>query len=444
MKAKTTPKSPDLFRSRLDQMIDMKHPLCALALKLDWERLDNELSGYYSPDWGAPAKPTRLMVALHYLKHAFDESDEGVVYRFVENPYWQYFCGFEYFQHRFPIDPSSMTRWRSRIGEDGVEKLLASLISLAKQSCALNQADVKRVVMDTTVQEKAIAHPTDARLLQKARQLLVQAAKKRGIKLRQSYEITGKKALVKHGRFAHAKQYKKARKVQRKLKTYLGRVIRDIERKAPVIDEALATQLSLSKRILSRQKDDKNKLYSLHAPEVVCIAKGKARKRYEFGSKVSVVTTAKSNWVVGIRSLDGNPYDGHTLDESLKQVERITDITPEQALVDRGFRGHGYAGDCQITIVNERLFKKASYWLKKQFRRRSAIEPVIGHLKQEHRMSRNYLKGSEGDKINALLCGCGFNFRKLLRAFLRQIWGWYFKQILVIFRPEQPQTSFSL
>lgn len=407
----------DLFRSRIDQMVDRHHPLYRLANQIDWAVFDRKFGSLYA-EKGRPAKSTRLLVGLHYLKHAFDESDESVVARLLENPYWQYFCGFEYFIHRLPIDPSSMTRWRKRIGPKEMELLLSETLETAKRGGNLAERHMERVNVDTTVQEKAIAYPTDAKLYHKARVLLVKAAKDRDIALRQSYLRLGKRALIMSGRYAHARQMRRAKREQKKLKNFLGRVYRDILRKCPQPDAQLAELLHNARRILTQQRHDKNKLYSLHAPEVECIAKGKAHKKYEFGCKVSVVTTSKDNWIVGVEALHNNPFDGHTLKGALKQVKRLVGWEPQNAYCDKGYKGNPkQLGDTSIHLATRRKSSmKPSEW--RWFKRRSAIEPVIGHMKDDHRMDRNYLKGTDGDKMNAILAACGFNLRKLLRAFI--------------------------
>lgn len=419
MQAKKRTLSPeDLFRSRLDQLLDNKHPLFKLANSINWEYFENEFGPFYVENKGRPGKPIRLLVGLHYLKYTYNESDESVVERFLENPYWQYFCGFEYFQHEFPLDPTSLVKWRNRIGEDGMEKLFYQTLSTAQQLGLLKRRHLQKVNIDTTVQEKAIAFPTDARLYYKMREKLVTEAKKRGIDLRQNYRRLGRKALVKQGRYSHAQQMKRARKETKKLKTYLGRVIRDIRRKLVETDAGFEDLLYLSERLLAQKRDDKNKLYSIHAPEVECIAKGKIHKRYEFGCKVSVATTSRDNWFVGIQAHHGNPYDGHTLGDVLKQVEQLTGWQVKDAYCDRGYRGYKYEGDTKIHIAGQRNRGRPKTRTQlKWLRRRNAIEPKIGHLKSENRMNRNYLKGINGDRINAYLSGCGANLRKLLVAF---------------------------
>lgn len=423
MRPKKRHSEPELFQARLDQILNIKHPLFILANQIDWSYFETEFGVFYSEERGRSGKPIRLMIGLQYLKYTFNESDESVVARFLENPYWQYFCGFDYFQHDFPLDSSSLTRWRKRVGETGIEKLLQELVETAKRTGHLKRSDVNQVNADTTVQEKAIAFPTDARLYHKMREALVKEAEARGIKLRQSYRRLSKKALSRQSGYARARQYKRARKMTRKLKTYLGRVYRDIQRKVEEPDKQLEALLARADKLLYQKRNDKNKLYSVHAPEVECISKGKAHKRYEFGCKVSMVTSSKNNWILGIKAIHGNPYDGHTLEDALSQMTRLVGWQPKQVNVDLGYRGHNYQGTAKIQTVNFRTMKKMTRSARKWLKRRAAIEPIFGHLKSDNRMDRNHLKGTDGDEINALLSACGFNLRKLLRAFL----FWLFK-----------------
>jgi len=420
MKPKATPIDQfELFQSHLKQILNLDHELCQLAHAIDWERFDRALADCYSQDMGRPGKATRLMVGLHYLKHAFDESDESVVARWVENPYWQYFCGFEYMQHACPIHPTSMVKWRQRVGAERLEVMLTETIRLALATRQVTSQQLGKVTVDTTVQEKAVAFPTDARLYAKMLLRLVNLSKRRGLVLRQTYIRKAPQALRQQGRYAHARQFKRARRCTRHLKTWLGRVVRDIRRRAPEIDDQLETFLTRADRLLAQRIDSKNKLYSIDAPEVACISKGKAHKRYEFGCKVSVALTNQRNWVVGVQALRGNPYDGHTLAGALQQVGRITARPVKEAFVDRGYRGHGYQGAAQVHITGIGGKGQVGRALRKRKKRRAAVEPKIGHLKSDHRMDRNYLKGHEGDRINALLAGIGANLRKLLAAFWR-------------------------
>lgn len=439
MQPKSRTPQCELFGARLSELLNPEHPLYVLAERIDWSQFDAAIDACYAEELGRPGVNTRLMIGLLYLKHAFDESDESVVARWVENPYWQFFCGLNYMQHELPIDPSSLSRWRKRVGAERLEKLLEATIHTALAMRALRPQELTKVNVDTTVQEKAIAFPTDARLYHKMRVALVRRARSLGIALRQNYRFKGKKLLAKQGRYAHARQMKRAAKMTRQLKTILGRVLRDIQRKAgkipgQIADEPLRELVTLAERLLEQTRTSKNKLYSVHAPEVECIAKGKAHKRYEFGCKASVATTSKSNWVVGTHALDGNPYDGHTLPGAIAQVERLTGQTPQDVMVDQGYRGHGYEGSAIVHVVRS-IPKRALRALRRMLKRRSAIEPTIGHLKNGNRMGRNYLAGQEGDRINALLAAAGYNLRKLLRwiVFAPIFWlmGWL-KAVLAI------------
>jgi IS5 family transposase len=429
MRPKPADRQNLLFSAHLEQILDHNHPLFKLANAIDWSEFEQAFGKLYDPGQGRPAKPIRLMVGLHYLKHAFDLSDEDVVSRWIENPYWQYFCGCTHFEHELPIDPSLMTKWRKKIKAGGMEKLLEVTVKTGLKTGTLKRSELKRLSVDTTVQEKAVSFPTDARLYQRMREKLVNKAAEHGIRLRQSYVRKGKQSLVMHGRYAHARQYKRARKQLKRLKTYLGRVTRDIERKIAFREDVgkdFEKLLSLSHRLLSQQRHDKNKLYSIHAPEVVCISKGKSHKRYEFGCKVGMVTTMNSPFVVGIQAFEGNPFDGHTLGASIEQTERLGSFKAEHVYVDRGYRGHDYKGSAVVHIV-KLGWRKLPWSLRRWLRRRSVVEAVIGHSKNECRLGRNYLLGIEGDKINALLCGCGYNIRRLLRFIV----FWLYKILFV-------------
>ena len=414
MKPKSRPRDAfELFQAHFDQLLNPNHELILLANQIDWLGLDAAFVDCYQPDIGAPAKAIRLMVGLQYLKYTFSESDESVVDRWIENPYWQYFCGYTHMQHECPIHPTSMTKWRNRVGAERLEKLLTETVALAVREKHLPKRDLARVTVDTTVQEKNITHPTDAKLLYKSIVKLVAAAKDRDISLRQSYIRVGKKAAAMAGRYAHARQFKRMRRRVSKLRTYVGRLIRDIRRKATDIDENLAILLERTDRIRRQRTSDKKKLYSLHEPEVQCISKGKAHKRYEFGQKISVATTNRSNWFVAASLMKDNPYDGHTLSETLETVERVTGVPVTDAYVDRGYRGHGHLGETAVHIAGQRK-KNTSRAEQKRRRRRSAIEPKIGHLKSDHRMRRCFLARLHGDAINAVLSAAGSNLRKLL------------------------------
>jgi IS5 family transposase len=416
----------DLFRPRLVDLIDMRHELVKLAGLIDWEFFDREWSGFFPSTTGRPATSPRLVAGLLYLQHAFRLSDEAVVARWVENPYYQHFTGETFFQHHPPIDPTSLIRWRKRIGEEGVEWLLTKTIEAGRTSGAVEASSLDEVAVDTTVMEKAIAHPTDSRLYERARAQLVDLAREAGLELRQSYARLAPRLAAQVGRYAHAKQFKRMRKALRTLKGYTGRVLRDLRRQlgeipAGPLRERVLDKLVLVSRLLRQQPKGGGKIYSLHEPEVDCISKGKARVRYEFGTKISVATTLNGGLIVGMRSLPGNPYDGHTLAEALEQVAILTNHPPKRVVVDRGYKGHGVTA-AQVLISGTR--RGLTPALAKLLRRRSSIEPEIGHMKTDGRLSRCFLRGTIGDAIFAVLCGCGHNIRKILahlRAWLAQI-----------------------
>ena len=400
----------DLFRLELVNLIDPRHELVRLGQLIDWQAFESQWGPQFASTTGRPALPTRLMAALLYLKHAYALSDEDLVECWCENPYWQHFSGQRYFQFELPCDPSSLTRWRARIGEEGCEWLLAQSIAAAAKAGVLKRTSLATVVIDTTVQDKAIAHPTDSRLLNRAREQLVKAAQADGIALRQSYARVGKQTEVQAGRYAHAKQFRRMRGQVKKLRTLLGRVIRDVQRKSGEMSLALQAKLATAQRLHAQRRDSKNKLYALHAPEVECIAKGKARTPYEFGVKVSLAVTAKEGVVVGMRSMPGNPYDGHTAAEQIEQVEILTGQRPRTVLADRGYKGAQIPG-CRLLLAHTR---KLPDKLKRLLKRRNAIEPTIGHMKNDGLLRRNWLKGSLGDAMHALLCGAGHNLRLIL------------------------------
>ena len=414
----------DLFRSRLDQIIDLKHALVLLSEKIDWSSLDEQVGIFYK-EKGRPAIPSRLLIGLHLLKEMYNLSDETVCERWIENPYYQYFCGETYFQYQLKMDRSSMTRWRKRVSPSLIEKLLQESLRVAREEKALKPIHCKRVVADTTVQPKAIAFPRDARTQYIAIKHLVKLAKAQGIELRQSYLRVCKRALTKSGRYRHAKQLKRAKREEAFIRVRLSRLIRDIERKIKGgfdLEQILSEPLLKAKQVRDQVQKRKNKLYAWHAPEVVCISKGKAGKAYEFGSKVSVTTNINKapggHFVFHIDALEGNPYDGHTLDSALEKTEENTGTNVERVYVDRGYQGHR----CEDYSVYRSGQKRGVVGsIKKELKRRPVVEPVIGHLKSEGRLDRNYLYGRVGDQMNAGLVAVGHNFRLLLKWLPKKI-----------------------
>ena len=442
----------DFFRARLDTMIDLRHPLAKLAQRMPWDAIEASLApllahkdrtgrkvegadlfgptlqvaGAGVSNAGRPRLPLRLMVSLLYLKHAFNESDESLVERWSENVVWQFFSGMAYYQTKLPCDPAQISRFRRLLGEAGVEQLLKTTIETAVSMNAIKPIEFERIIVDSTVQEKAIAHPTDSRLLEVAREKIVRLAQRAGIKLKLTHQREGKTLRRKAGGYAHAKQFKRLKRVVSRQRTILGVLLREVQRKMTMLaqdaQDTLKVWMDRAERIRTQRTKDKDKLYALHAPEVECIGKGKARKPYEFGVKVSLAVTHKQGLIVGARSFPGNPFDGHTLAAQLEQTTTLLQdlgVKPVTAVVDLGYRGV----DKEVAPVqvihrgkNKTLTKTQWRWLK----RRQAIEPTIGHLKQDHRMDRCWLKGEEGDALHAVLCAVGFNIRWLMRALLRQ------------------------
>ena len=411
----------DLLRPALDQIIDLGHPLAQLAGKMDWGFLDGRFSSVCQPGPGQPGLPTRLVAGLFILKHMHNLSDEALCARWIENPYYQYFCGELSFCHKLPFDRSSMTRWRQRLGEEQLVALIQESLSVAHKTGALETKDLQRVVVDTTVQPKAIAHPTDARLMHRALEKLVALAQRSGVPLRQSYRRVAKRAAIMVGRYTHAHQFKRARRALKFLRTRLGRVIRDINRKIdvhPELEARFGRLLDLAIKV--RHQDHRQrgpKVYSLHAPEVECIGKGKARAPYEFGCKVSVATPVTSpkggQFVLHAKALHGNPFDGHTLGPMIADLEKLSGVETRRIHVDKGYRGHTHPHKFRVWISGQ--VRRVTAAIRREMRRRAAVEPVIGHVKAEHRMDRNYLKGRDGDRINAVLAAAGYNFGLLLR-----------------------------
>ena len=418
----------DLFRSRLDQIINMRHELVQLAERIDWDWLDGEIAPLYS-EVGRPGIESRFMVGLLLLKHIFGLSDEGVCERWVYDPYFQHFTGEEFFQHAFPHERSDLSHWRQRLS-DKLELLLAESLRVAHAAGALRTKDLKRVTVDTTVQPKAISFPTDAKLLHAAIKGLNRLVRKHGVRLRQSYRRIAKRAATMAGRYAHAKQFKRHRRELRLLRSRLGRIIRDIGRKIagqPALEAAFAPALSRARQIRSQQQRQRGwKLYSFHAPEVECIGKGKVRAPYEFGVKASIVTTNArapgGAFVLHAQALPGNPYDGHTLGAVIDATEKLTGCAIERGYLDKGYRGHNAANPRRMFISGQ---KRGVFGvIKRELRRRSAIEAVIGHLKNEGHLGCCYLKGRAGDAANVVLSAVGYNLRLVLawlRAFLRLI-----------------------
>ncbi|MCW3808123.1 IS5 family transposase [Plebeiibacterium marinum] len=408
-----------IFDTPLEKFINLEHELCVLSRQIDWDKVEADFSVYYS-DFGRPSLPIRKVVGLLLLKHIYNLSDEAIIDRWIENPYWQYFSGEKVFQTEKPFDPTEFIHFRKRIGEEGAEKLLKISVQLFGK-----EAQEKEVLIDSTVQEKNITYPTDAKLHKRIIEKVNTIAKLEGIVLRQTYTRTLKQLMIDQRFHSHPKRRKKAKAALRKIKTIAGRQVRDIERQFnPTQKLKYKELLIILNKILTQKKGDKNKIYSIHEPEVNCIAKGKEAKKFEFGNKSGIVLTKTTKIVVGAIAFENNPYDGHTLEDHLKQTEYLTGSIPKVGIVDRGYRGKKNING--IEIISPTVPKKGATQYEKQkarkrFRARAGIEPVIGHMKHDHRMLRNYLKGVNGDKINTILAGTGFNLKKMLNKIKEQV-----------------------
>lgn len=393
------------FESTLNQ----KHPLFILANRVDWQLFEDAFNPLYCADNGRPGKPIRLMVGLLMLKHIGNISDQSVVEQWSENNYYQYFCGEVAFVCGAPCEASELVHFRKRIGETGVELIL-------KQSIRINGDDGKddHVSIDTTVQEKNITYPTDAKLHNKIIKKCQQIVSEQDLPTRQTYTRTLKKLSIDQRFRNHPNNKAKARKADKKIKTIAGRFVRELERNLSP-DSKHHQYLELFKRVLTQKRTDKNKIYSLHEPETCCISKGKEHKKYEFGNKASFAKT-DSGVIVGAMGFR-NEYDGHTLEKTLKQVGELVGKNPKIVTVDRGYRGNKQIGETNILIPQapkKNISRYQANKLKKLHRRRAAIEPIIGHIKQDHRLNRNFYKGIVGDNINIMLAAAAFNFKRMM------------------------------
>ena len=410
MLAKPKIENQSSFFFSLEDTLNQKHPLYILSNTVDWSLFEEAFSPLYCLDNGRPAKPIRLMVGLLMLKHIRSISDESVVEQWAENNYYQYFCGNLEFVADVPCEASELVHFRKRIGEQGIELIL-------KESIRINGEDGQddQVSVDTTVQEKNITFPTDAKLHKKIIHKCLAIAKKEGLPVRQTYTRTLKKLAVDQRFRNHPKNKAKAKKADRKVTTIAGRLVRELQRNLEPGSIYLA-DMELFNRVLAQKRTSKNKIYSLHEPETQCISKGKEHKKYEFGNKASFVKT-QSGVLVGALGFR-NEFDGHTLEPALEQTKRLVGKAPKKAVVDRGYRGQKHIGETQILLPKPFNNKTQTTYqqnkLKQAHRKRAAIEPVIGHLKADHRLGRNYYKGIEGDNINIMLAAAAFNFKRMM------------------------------
>ena len=431
----------NLFKTRLTELINMEHPLVKLANEISWDKMEAEFEKLFSQG-GRPSIAIRKIAGMLLLKEMFKESDESVVERWIENVYWQYFTGETFFQTEQPFDPSNFVHFRKRIGERGLEFLLGQSVSLHPN--AHTEAEVQ---IDTTVQEKNITFPTDSKLAKKVIDNCSKIAKKEGVVQRQSYKRVSKQLLRESYFGHHPKRRKNAKMARKKLRTLGKRVLRELERKLP--ENVLKDYEEVFKiylKALTQERNTKDKVYSLHESQVACIAKGKSGKAYEFGTKVAVVRGRKTGIITSVKRFSGNPHDSKTLEESLAQSERVRKSVggtrPTKASTDRGFRGIKEVGGTAILLPTKK--EKTRYGqqvARLRFRARAAIEPCISHLKRNHSLGLNFLKGVLGDIHNALLAGIGYNLKLRLNQIKAQIIFWL--QILFNFSIKNKATIFA-
>ena len=401
-----------IFEVAMESFIDMNHELVLLANQIDWEAVESEFAEYYCADNGRPSVPIRKMVGMMLLKNIYNLSDEGVVARWMENPYMQYFTGEKVFQKRPPMNPIDMTKFRKRIGTIGAEKIFK--ISLMVNAKEITEKEMKLVMIDSTVQEKNITFPTDAKLYRKIIAKVLNMARKEDIELRRTYTRELKTLKLKVRFMNHPTRMKEGKKAVKRIRTIARAMVSDIARKMNQYQLSFyGKDLDLFVRVINQERNDKDKVYSLHEPEVQCISKGKEHKKYEFGNKSAIAKT-RSGLIVSALAFLGNPYDGHTVSAHLEQIRRLTGLTPEEAVTDRGYRGKKEVGRTKINIPTTGTPGQSYYQktkARKKFQKRAGIEPVIGHLKSDHRMIRNYLKGTLGDAINTLMAAAAYNMR---------------------------------
>ena len=426
----------DMFRPMLRDFINPHHELVLLADAIDWQYFENEFKPYYSEN-GAPSVPIRVMVGCLMLKHLYNLGDERIPEYWVRDVYFQYFCGGIFFAHKFPFDPSDFVHFRKRVGVEGIGKIFAYSVKLHGKE-AVQQA--KLALSDTTVQENNTTFPTDAKLCKKVIDKCNKIAEKEGIKQRQKHTRESKQLLREAYNGKHPKRAKKAKKAKKRLKTIANKQIRELERKMSEAQKAAyKNDLERCKRAVNQQKNDKRKIYSLHKPFTDCIAKGKPHKQYEFGNKVGLITGGRKGKriILAVNGFIGNPFDGHTIEALLNQMEKNGIQLPKELAYDRGGRGKSEIKGVKIIIPSPPKKRDTAYQKqskRKKCRTRAAIEPIIGHLKTDFRMSQNYLMGETGVQINALMAATAWNLKKMMEklkeTFSSFIFRFFFPQNL--------------
>lgn len=423
----------DLFRPMLEEFIDMRHELVLLGNRIDWNYFEKEFSPYYSNN-GAPSVPIRLMVGCLMLKHLYNLGDERIPAAWESNPYFQHFCGEVFFNHKFPFDPSDFVHFRNRVGEQGIEKIFAYSVKLHGKEV---ERKSKLVLSDTTVQANNTTFPTDAKLCKKVIDKCNQIAEREDIKQRQRYTRESKQLLRDTYNGKHPKRVKQASKAKKRLKTIANIQLRELERKMNESQKnRYAEDFDLYNRTVNQQKNDKDKIYSLHKPFTRCIAKGKPHKPYEFGNKVGLITTGKKGKkiITAIKAFLENPFDGHTIEPLLNQMVDNKLKLPQELVYDRGGKGKAEINGVKIITPNKPKANDTTYQKRqkrKKFRARAGIEPIIGHLKTDFRMEQNYLLGEKGIQINAFMAATAWNLKKMIEKLkneflyfiFRMLWG---------------------
>ena len=434
MLGKNPEKKPELFRPMLVDFIDHEHELVLLSEKIDWNYFEKEFSPLYSKV-GNPSHPIRFMVGCLLLKHLYNLGDETLEKAWILNPYMQYFCGRVFFEHEFPCDPSNFVHFRKRIGEKGIEKIFA--YSVRMHDAKTNTSNF--VLSDTTVQENNTSFPTDAKLCKKVIDYCNKIAGNEGIKQRQRYTKVSKQMVRNTYNGKHPKRAKAARKSQRQLKTIAMRLIRELQRNFNAEQQEFYKDLmTLYTKVVTQKRNDADKIYSIHKPFTRCIAKGKAHSQYEFGNKVGLITTANKGKkiILGIKAFLQTPYDGHTIEPPLEQMETGGKKLPKELLYDRGGRGKSEIKGVKISIPSTPRKKDTAYQKQtksKKFRTRAAIEPIIGHLKTDFRLAKNYFMGETGPQINALLAATAWNLKKMMELLKHKIIFLFYKIQIMLF-----------
>ena len=434
MLGKNPKKQPELFRPMLVDFIDDKHELVLLSEKIDWDYFEKEFSPLYSKT-GNPSHPIRFMVGCLLLKHLYNLGDETLASAWIMNPYMQYFCGRVFFEHQFPCDPSNFVHFRKRIGEKGIEKIFSYSVRMHDAKTSTSNF----VLSDTTVQENNTTFPTDAKLCKKVIDYCNKIAENEGIKQRQRYTKVSKQLVRNTYNGKHPKRAKLARKSQRQLKTIAMRLIRELERNFTAEQQEFYREsMELYTKAVTQKRNDTDKVYSLHKPFTRCIAKGKAHKQYEFGNKVGLVTTSNKGKkiILGIKAFLQTPYDGHTIEPLLEQMETGGQQLPKELVYDRGGKGKSEIKGVKISIPGVPRKTDTAYQKhtkRKKFRTRAAIEPIIGHLKTDFRLAQNYFLGETGPQINALLSATAWNMKKMMEILKEKIFFYFLNLIRLLF-----------